>query len=197
MENTDQLKGKMKEKVEANKDLGLLSKQLARIILDVPVEFDEENFKFSNPDTEKVKLIFEELEFRRLIENFRKTFELQNTKTNEEPTTNQPEIELDNTAGSGQFSLFDQGTDNSNKKTPFYQYIDSELGFEIFLKYLLKQTSVCFKTINSNGNALNPKIIGMAFCWEKDKGYYLAIPSDETKKHSFLMPLNHFLNQKS
>ena len=72
LENTDQLKGKMKEKVEANKDLGLLSKQLARIILDVPVEFDEENFKFSNPDTEKVKSIFEELEFRRLIENFRK-----------------------------------------------------------------------------------------------------------------------------
>ena len=147
---------------------------------------------FSNPDTEKVKLIFEELEFRRLIENFRKTFELQNTKTNEEPTTNQPEIELDNTAGSGQFFCLIKALTNQVKKTPFYQYIDSELGFEIFLKYLLKQTSVCFKTINSNANALNPKIIGMAFCWEKDKGYYLAIPSDETKKRSFLMPLNHF-----
>ena len=197
LENTDQLKGKMKEKVEANKDLGLLSKQLARIILDVPVKFDEENFKFSNPDTEMVKSIFEELEFRRLIENFRKTFELQTTKTNEESLSNQPEIELDKTAGSGQFSLFDQNTNQSNKKTPFYQYIDSELGFEIFMKYLFKQTAVCFKTINSSGDTLNPKIIGIAFCWEKDKGYYLAIPSDETKKTQLFNSIKPFFESNT
>ena len=72
--NTHQLKGKMKEKVEAAKELGLLSKELAKIMLDVPVEFDEEDFKMCAPDIEAVTKIFEELEFRRLTENFLKTF---------------------------------------------------------------------------------------------------------------------------
>ena len=72
--NTDQLKGKMKEKIEANNELGLLSKQLATIMLDVPVTFNAEDFELSEPDIEKVKDIFQELEFRRLLDNFIKTF---------------------------------------------------------------------------------------------------------------------------
>src|SRR5690606_37522713 len=67
--NTSQLKGKMKEKVEANAELGLLSKDLARIMLDVPVEFDEKDFELNTPDLPKVQEIFQELEFRRLAEN--------------------------------------------------------------------------------------------------------------------------------
>ncbi len=74
IENTQELKGKMKEKVEANAELGLLSKKLATILLDVPVAFDAKNFELDKPDHEKVNEIFQELEFRRLIENFRKTF---------------------------------------------------------------------------------------------------------------------------
>ena len=74
IENTHELKGKMKEKVEANAELGLLSKKLATILLDVPVAFDAKNFELDKPDHEKVNEIFQELEFRRLIENFRKTF---------------------------------------------------------------------------------------------------------------------------
>ena len=72
--NTDQLKGKMKEKIEASKELGLLSKQLATIMLDVPVTFDAKDFELDHPDIEKVKDIFQELEFRRLTDNFLKTF---------------------------------------------------------------------------------------------------------------------------
>ncbi len=64
----------MKEKVEASKELGMLSKELARIMLDVPVEFDEKDFEMSEPDVEVVTQIFQELEFRRLIDNFLKTF---------------------------------------------------------------------------------------------------------------------------
>ena len=72
--NTHELKGKMKEKVEANKELGLLSKQLATIILDCPVEFHEDNFELTNPDFQKVADIFQELEFRRAHENFNRIF---------------------------------------------------------------------------------------------------------------------------
>lgn len=72
--NTHELKGKMKEKVEASKELGLLSKKLATIMLDVPVEFHEKNFELDKPDLDKVKEIFNDLEFRRLTDNLVKTF---------------------------------------------------------------------------------------------------------------------------
>lgn len=72
--NTHQLKGKMKENIEANKELGTLSKQLATIMLDVPVTFNAKDFELDQPDVEKVTEIFNELEFRQLLSNFVKTF---------------------------------------------------------------------------------------------------------------------------
>src|SRR5690606_15537454 len=72
--NTDKLSGKMKEKVEENADLGRLSRKLAEIKVDCDVTFKAEDYEMSQPDTEKVYEIFEDLEFRRLKEQFFKTF---------------------------------------------------------------------------------------------------------------------------
>ena len=72
--NTDKIKGKLREKIEANKDLGLLSKKLARIILDVPVDFEKTKFKLENPNSDKLNKIFEELEFKRIKETTQKLF---------------------------------------------------------------------------------------------------------------------------
>lgn len=63
--NTHKLKGKMKEKVEENAELGMLSKELAKILIDCDVTFDAKDYELSMPDGEKVQEIFEELEFRR------------------------------------------------------------------------------------------------------------------------------------
>ena len=68
LENTNKIKGKLREKIEANKGLGLLSKKLARIILDVPVEFERTKFKLEQPDFDKLNVIFDELEFKRIKE---------------------------------------------------------------------------------------------------------------------------------
>ena len=57
LDNTDKIKGKLREKIEANKDLGLLSKKLARIILDVPVDFEKTKFKLENPNSDKLNKI--------------------------------------------------------------------------------------------------------------------------------------------
>ena len=65
--HTDELKGKLKEKIEANKELGLLSKQLATILLDVPVQFNASDYALNTPDAEAATALFEELEFRRII----------------------------------------------------------------------------------------------------------------------------------
>ena len=75
-ENTHELKGKMKEKVEANKELGLLSKKLATIMLDVPVELEEDKLVFEQPDIQKTIKIFDDLEFRRMADSFKKTFSI-------------------------------------------------------------------------------------------------------------------------
>ena len=69
-DNLDKLKGKLKEKIEANKELGLLSKKLATIITDVPVKFDSKDYELSSPNVEAAVAIFEELEFRRIQLNF-------------------------------------------------------------------------------------------------------------------------------
>ena len=74
IENLDQVQGKLKEKIEANKDLGMLSKKLATIITDVPVQFNEKDYELSDPDMDAVSAIFEELEFRRIQENFKRIF---------------------------------------------------------------------------------------------------------------------------
>ena len=74
LNNLDQVQGKLKEKIEANKDLGILSKKLATIITDVPVQFNEKDYKLSDPDMDAASYIFEELEFRRIQENFKRIF---------------------------------------------------------------------------------------------------------------------------
>ena len=104
--NTDKLKGKMKEKVEANGELGLLSKQLATINLNVDVTFDAADYEMCDPDNEKVQTIFEELEFRRLKDQFIKIFsgEVEEVKT--ETSTPAAKKVKPQEAGGGQFSLF-------------------------------------------------------------------------------------------
>ncbi|WGD35471.1 DNA polymerase I [Olleya sp. YS] len=125
--NTHELKGKMKEKIEANGELGLLSKKLATIMLDVPVTFNAKDFELDHPDVEKVKEIFQELEFRRLTDNFVKTFTSGAEATSKsntngtvtsstssslstgsvEKSSNSTSVSSSNSnAGAGQFSLF-------------------------------------------------------------------------------------------
>jgi DNA polymerase-1 len=75
LDHAHELKGKMRENVEASKEVGLLSKRLATIILDVPVDFNEKNYELDTPDFEAVETIFNEVEFRRLLDNLKKTFQ--------------------------------------------------------------------------------------------------------------------------
>ena len=74
LENTSEIKGKLREKIEANKEKGILSKKLATIMLDVPIEYDFVDFKLDSPNHENVYEIFEELEFARMKENFKRIF---------------------------------------------------------------------------------------------------------------------------
>ena len=189
--NTHELKGKMKEKIEANAELGLLSKKLATILLDVPVEFDAKSFELSAPDTEKVSAIFQELEFRRLIDNFNKTFAVkppENEASEPKASTPKPAANPTPEAGAGQFSLFGGedpsaavATQNYERETAtsvphFYQSVSGDLGLKLFIKQLMSQTSVCFDTETTGLNPLTAELVGIAFSWEAHKGFYIPFP---------------------
>lgn len=206
--NTHELKGKMKENIEANKELGMLSKQLATIMLDVPVDFNAEDFELNHPDTEKVTEIFQELEFRQLLTNFLKTFQ---QDTVPEQSNNdqivQPKVTEQKQAGAGQFSLFDAdgdsaattavGRKNIHSVPHFYQTVESGMATNIFIKTLLKQTSVCFDTETTSLNPLDAQLVGIAFSWEVGKGYYLPFPEEFEKAKQLLEELRPFFENES
>lgn len=200
LEHTDELKGKLKEKIEANKDLGVLSKQLATILLDVPVQFNAKDYELSRPDAQAVSALFEELEFRRMAENFKKIF----SQAEEEPTQAETTPKKTSPQKGQQFDLFSppgSGTvsdqtsserQNLDNKKHWYQTVDSPVSRELLLKNLLQQKSVCFDTETTSLDALQAELAGIAFSWEKSKGYYLVLPEDRTETLAILEPFKAF-----
>ena len=208
--NTHELKGKMKEKVEAAKDLGMLSKKLATIMLDVPVTFNAKDFELDQPDIEKVTELFSELEFRNLLTNFTKTFAIESAEkvnlaasTSEEKTTAIPKKVAP--SSEGQFDLFAApGTGSvseaevaSGFKTiattsHFYQHIASPFSRKLLLRKLMEQTSVCFDTETTGLKALEVELIGIAFSYEMGKGYYVSFPEDQAETKDILEEFRPF-----
>ena len=192
--NTDDLKGKMKEKIEANKDLGLLSKKLARIILDVPVQFDADDYKLSEPDVPAVSKLFQELEFRRLSETFTKVFK----STEIAPATTKPDVEAAPTA----FDLFNQpGAGQIESISTFkslddvqhhYQCVQTELERKLLLQTMQRQKSVCFDTETTGLEAVSASLVGIAFSWQAHTGYYVPIPEDPATRKAILESLKPF-----
>jgi DNA polymerase-1 len=202
LENIDQLKGKMKEKVEAHAEQGLMSKKLATIITDCDVQFDAEDYELSKPDVEKVIDIFKDLEFRRLTDQFLKMF---NEGAEEKTETSSATPEVKQTPGAGQYSLF--GNDLSKKdikaedfqgykslKTTdhHYQYADTTTSIQLLVKKMLSQPSVCFDTETTSLNTLDAKLVGIAFSWQSHTGFYVPFPEDEVEVKQRLELLKPF-----
>ncbi|MFV9483936.1 DNA polymerase I [Christiangramia sp. ASW11-125] len=204
--NTDDLKGKMKEKVIENAELGRLSKKLATIFVDCDVKFHAEDYELSMPDGEKVQEIFEDLEFRRLKDQFLKLFsgeeETTPTQVSNSPSANQNA----QTAGAGQFSLFggdgeeiERTSSRTNlADTPhFYQLLETEMAQRLFFERLLMQKSVCFDTETTGLNPLDAELVGIAFSWEAGKGYYLPFPEEREKAQELIEKIRPFFENES
>jgi len=213
--NTHELKGKMKEKIEANGELGLLSKKLATIMLDVPVTFNAKDFELDHPDIPKVTEIFQELEFRRMIDNFTKTFAVQGetspSETPKKATETKTTPKEQASAGAGQFSLF--GGDPSSapqteavseftRKTSettshFYQSVAPGMATKLFIKNLLNQTAVCFDTETTGLNPLTAELVGIAFSWEIGKGFYMPFPENKDEAQELIEQLRPFFESET
>lgn len=208
--NTDQLKGKMKEKVIANAELGLLSKKLATIMLDCDVTFNAKDYELSEPDAEAVTKKFDELEFRRMKDQFVKIFSGEADQGTQVSSTPSAKKQSSSSAGSGQFSLFggDGGATAetvagaSTRKTikdtqHFYQKIDSPLARKLFLQNILKQPAVCFDTETTGLDPLTAELVGIAFSWEAGKGFYIPFPESKSEAQLLIEELRPFFENKS
>ncbi|WP_314807816.1 DNA polymerase I [Capnocytophaga granulosa] len=189
--NTDKLKGKLRENIEANKEKGLLSKTLARILLDVPVTFDEKDFELSAPQMDKIKPIFEELEFRTMLATLQKAFgvapatqpDLFSLAGLSSPVATQP--------------MFAETVPTQKLKTikevPHqYQLLTTQAEVEALLPELLGQKEVCFDTETTSLNELEAQIVGLALSWEVHKGYYILFPEDFDLAGQWLSVLKSF-----
>jgi DNA polymerase-1 len=197
--NTHQLKGAIKDKIEANAELGILSKKLAAILLDCPVTFNAEDFELSKPDVEKTDALFNELEFRQMKAQFDKYFgtgkEYDEIDTNGNGTSSENPQPTKKTpvkkSNEDQFDLFgfsdeENGEDKPNSfyatlenTSHNYQIIQGDLGAKLFLQNLNNQTSVCFDTETTGIDALNAELVGMSFSWQKGQAFYVPFPENQ------------------
>ncbi len=205
LENTHQLKGALKEKIEANKEKGILSKKLATILLDCPVTFDETNYELSQPNIEKTFEIFQELEFRQLKAQFEKIF-LSDTSS-EATTLTQPIKKSSPKKIDNQFDLFGFHEDEGNpeqisgynhlKNTEhLYQIITGDFIIQKFVQQLNQQTSVCFDTETTGLDTITADLVGIAFSWEKGKGYYIPFPESKEEAQKIIEQLRPFFENE-
>lgn len=205
--NTHELKGKLKEKVEASAERGLLSKKLATIICDVPIEFHEQDYDLETPDFEKVKEIFEELEFRRLYENLYRAFstDLPNADkalsvpkgkiTDSSPKEQATQLDL--------FANFEELNDatttkiNILEKDHLYQFVDQPKALYQLLKNLLNYAEVCFDTETTSLNELEARLIGISFSYKAGLAYYIPIPENQEKAQEIVEIFRPFFESET
>ncbi len=209
--NTHEITGKLKEKVENSAERGILSKKLATIICDVPIEFHQEQYDLETPDFEKAKVVFEEIEFRRLYENLYRAFHGQAVISNEQSAnehstkqeTSKPESQ--NSAHGTQLDLFatyeelDHATSsksNISENDHLYQYIDTPKAQKILVQNLLQQKAVCFDTETTSLNELEAELVGMSFSYKKGLAYYIPLSENREEVLETLEIFKPFFEKK-
>ena len=213
--NTDKLKGKMKEKVIESAELGRLSRKLATIMTDCDVLFHAESYELSQPDADKVQEIFDELEFRRLKDQFIKIFSGEaDSDTGAAVSSTETAKKLVHSseqaanAGAGQYNLFggaaadatieERNTRNTIKDVShFYQSVAPGMATKLFLKNLLNQQAVCFDTETTSLDPLKADLVGIAFSWEKTKGFYIPFPPEAAQAQLLIEELKPFFESET
>lgn len=189
LQNTDKLNGKLKERIEQNKELGILSKKLATIMLDVPVEFEEKEFEVSQPNLKEVVDIFEELEFKTLTNTLYKIYGV-----GEEKKENiQGSLFLDQDLSPKVETKFKTLEDTGHQ----YELIVEDKKVESLLNQLLGQKEVCLDTETTSVDEMEAEIVGLSISWQKNKGYYIAFGEDFQKSKKTLEILNPFFENEN
>ncbi len=192
-QNIHLLKGSIKTKLEDNKEQVLFSKLLATIKTDVPINFVADEFSRKEWNEEKLKSIFEELEFRTLLQRIlAKNGEVQNqTKS----TLVQGDL----------FAEFaDNGTDEQKysnlsdlKSTPHnYYLVEKEEDIDQLVAKILDQKFCAFDTETTSIDPLSAHLVGMSFCFTKNEAYYVPVPTEFEEAKKIVEKFRYFLQSK-
>ncbi|MFC6996413.1 DNA polymerase I [Rufibacter roseus] len=217
--NVHELKGKQKENVEKFAEQGLMSKELATIHLDVPIDFDEEGLRYDGPDTEKLAALFDELEFRQLATRVLGTASPAVPK----PVSNKPTVGkgVKSSVPTGQTSLFGGAEDTvapevgEASETAFdeltprvrktidttlheYHLLNTSEQRQQLLKYLKLQKEISFDTETTSIDPITARLVGISFCYLPGEAYYIPVPpQDEEAAYDLVQEFKEVLESPS
>lgn len=182
--NTDQLKGKLKEKIENNKDKAILSKQLATIHCEVPVPFVEEDMALKDPDKDALTELFTELEFRRLAQQILgQEIEVAVPAVNEKG-----QMDMFGTAAPASTSFVageeEENITNFNTiQNTHHQYeaVSDAESCRKLVAQLLQEKEISFDTETTGIDALNAELVGLSFSCKPHEGWYIPVPAEREK----------------
>ena len=203
--HADELKGKQKENVVNFAEQGLMSKSLATINLEVPVDFDEEELRAKEPDVPALMALFEELEFRtfakRFLDDYKKSHGSVPAVEAPTPKHSAPDL-FAAPAPSGDFDLFHQGdnsgilefSDKDSAKTVAHDYklVESDSDIKALVNLLSKQKEIVFDTETTNIDVYSAELVGLSFAIKAHEAWYLSMPAEREacqKKLELLRPL--------
>ncbi len=192
--HADELKGKQKENVINFAEQGMMSKMLATINLEVPVEFDEEELKTKEPDLPALIALFEELEFKtfakRFLDDYKKTHGTVPTIEIPAAKPSTPDLFTSETPNAtGQFDLFGQSendgnllnfSDKASVKTVQHDYklVETEADIKALVELLSKQKQFVFDTETTNVDVYSAELVGVSFAIKAHEAWYLPMPAD-------------------
>jgi DNA polymerase-1 len=172
--NTDKLKGKQKENVENNKELGLLSKKLATIILDVPVELEEDVLLVKSVDAEKMKSVFEELEFRTLLK-----------RVIGDQGTAVETVQGDLFGGEEEAPVAPTHQTIADV-THDYRLVSTPEQLRELLHALQDASTFCFDTETTDLEPVRAELVGISFSTQPHHGWYVTVPRGVEAGSAFL-----------
>ena len=173
--NSSQIKGKLREKVEGAVDDIRMSKFLATIRTDVPIDLNLDQLKVEEPDTAKLAEIFTELEFKSLLDKFVK-------KPQPQPKVANMQLDLfaenpTNDAAAPEISSFESLKTTSHE----YQLVETEEDARRLFDFFVTKQILSLDTETTSVNPIDAELVGLSFAVEEGKAFYVAIPAEREK----------------
>ena len=172
LQHTDEIKGKLREKVENAVEDIKMSKFLATIRTDVPMQLDLDELKVEQPDETKLRAIFEELEFKTLINKF-----LNKGETKPKVDNNQLDLFAENTTNE---SDEPKNAKFESIKTTQHEYklVENEEELRQLCDFFITKESVSIDTETTSTDAISAELVGLSFSVEEKKAFYVAVPAN-------------------
>ena len=186
LDNTDQLKGKLQENLVNFREQGILSKHLARIMLEVPVEYEEEKLKATPPNRALLEPLLEELEFRTLRKRILGEEEPVVAKVKASPKVDANQMDMFGSPAPSPTPETEEEeevitTSYSNLSNTAHQYhlVQGENAIKSLISFLDRQDSFCFDTETTSLVAIEAALVGMSFSYRKGEAFYVPFPEDQ------------------